>query len=96
MGKKVKTILYFVLIAVLLFVFKKIKNLNPSAEYDYDEPAQLLTDAPKIPLTLVSAYYDISRKGRPKEHYFKWIGEIAKLDVPFVFFTQAKFEKRIR
>jgi len=48
-----------------------------------------------FPMTIASAYFDISRKGRPKKLYFEWIKQTIKLNAPFVFFTQAKFKNKI-
>ena len=55
-----------------------------------------LTNKTDTPLTVVSAYFDISRTARPKEQYFKWIPETAKINAPFVFFTQARFKNIIK
>ena len=48
-----------------------------------------------FPMTLISAFFDISRVGRPNEDYFKWIKETIKLNAPFIFYTQAKHKKQI-
>jgi hypothetical protein len=42
--------------------------------------------------TLISAFIDINRIGRPKEEYFKWIKETQKLNAPMIFFVQKKYE----
>ena len=49
----------------------------------------------KSDLTLVIAYYDINRVGRPKEEYFEWLNKTLKLNAPIVFFTQSKLKDKI-
>jgi hypothetical protein len=42
--------------------------------------------------SLISAFYDINRVGRAKEKYFEWIKQTQKLNAPFIFFVQKKYE----
>lgn len=42
-------------------------------------------------VTLVSAYFDITRVGRPKEDYFTWLNDTLKLNGAFVFYTEDKY-----
>jgi hypothetical protein len=53
------------------------------------------TDINNYHSTLVSAYFDIDRIGRPKEEYFEWIKQTLKLNAPFVFFVQKKYSNII-
>jgi hypothetical protein len=46
-------------------------------------------------LTIVSAFYDINRVGRPNSEYFKWLRTTFQLNNPFIFFTQAKYKNDI-
>ena len=45
--------------------------------------------------TIVSAFFDISRIGRPKEEYFEWLKQTQKLNAPFILFIQKKYEKNV-
>jgi hypothetical protein len=72
--------------SILLFV-----NFNPS----FREAVQNEEKIDQYPLTLVSAYFDISRKQRPKEEYLSWIKNTINLNAPFIFFTQSKHTTEI-
>jgi hypothetical protein len=68
-------------------------QINPSkySEETLIKELRFLT----FPTTILSAYFDISRNGRPNEQYFNWIKKTLKLNAPFIFFTQAKLRNII-
>ena len=51
-------------------------NLMQAIKVDIEDKLQ----NEKYPLTIVCGYYDITRIGRPKEDYFKWINQTIKLN----------------
>jgi hypothetical protein len=46
-------------------------------------------------LTIVTAFYDINRIGRPNSEYFKWLHSTFQVNNPFILFTQAKCKNDI-
>jgi len=96
----------FLLILVLLFLAIFIlhetlsRQLPPSSIQINPRKhlEEVLTKKPSFltfPTTIISAFFDISRNGRPNEHYFNWIKQTLKLNAPFIFFTQAKLRNKI-
>ena len=88
--KKVYLILITILIAIAFLV-----HLQP-----HQIILQLISPKHYEPLTnhsitIVSAFFDISRMDRSKEIYFDWIRKTIKINAPFVFFTQAKYKNEI-
>jgi hypothetical protein len=86
----------FVLLIVLIYVLKSrpillFINFNTS----FKDSIKNVEKSDQFPLTLVSAYFDISREHRPKEEYFQWIKNTIKLNAPFIFFTQSKHAAEI-
>jgi len=100
MTKKTRAILFLLVIILLIYIFNQIKKFDPYNENQSDDIKEFSSSSEnkptRIPLTIVSAYFDILRGERPKEYYFKRINETAKLNAPFVFFTQAKFKQDIQ
>ncbi len=68
------------------FDYFKIKSIDIKLKQEKES---------KYHSTLVSAFFDINRIGRPKEEYFKWIEQTQKLNAPFIFFVQKKYENII-
>ena len=66
--------------------FKEIKPNNVEIN-NYD---QIMIEK-NFHSTLVSAYFDIDRNGRPREEYFEWIKQTIRLNAPFIFFVQLKY-----
>jgi len=94
-------IFYFILtlyyqLGIKQVFFAKKSNLNTTnlmqaIKVDIEDKLQ----NEKYPLTIVCGYYDITRIGRPKEDYFKWINQTIKLNAPIIFFIQAKYKNVI-
>ncbi len=60
-----------------------------------ESSSRLISNKKNFPMTIVSSYFDISRKARPNKAYFKWLKETTKLNAPFIFYTQSKFKNKI-
>ena len=84
MRKIIFYIFGFLIIFNIFFFYSYIKSL----ENRIKEPINYHS-------TLVSAFFDISRLGRPKEEYFEWLKQTQKLNAPFILFIQKKYEKNV-
>jgi hypothetical protein len=75
----------------------KIKHKYEYTKVDslIKEPINFRQNSVQSDLTIVSAFFDINRKGRPNSDYFTWLNNTLKMNNPFVFFTQAKYKKAI-
>jgi hypothetical protein len=91
-----KKLHYYFLFGILILFYFFFTNNYISVRF-YDSNIKLIEkkniQQTSYHSTLVSAFFDISREGRPKEEYFQWIKETQKLNAPFIFFVEKKYEK---
>ena len=90
-----KKLYFFLFVIVLIFHF--FFTTNYVSVHLYSSNIKLIekTNLQQQPIyhsTIVSAFFDISRVGRPKEEYFEWIKDTQKLNAPFIFFVEKKYE----
>jgi hypothetical protein len=68
--------------------YANYKNVNSLPKHHVNfQPNSIRSD-----LTVVSAFYDINREGRPSSEYFSWLRTTFQINNPFIFFTQAKYK----
>ena len=74
----------------LELIVKRVKQSNRTELLNADSQVE------KMPLTIVTALYEINRAERPASAYLPWLEKTLTLNAPFVIFTTAKLKPAIR